>query len=860
MRPSSRTSRSVGEAGSRAAALNRKALGLLLLDGPLRDLRYVLRTLRRAPGFAAIVVTCLALGIGANAAIFTLVDHMLLRVLPVPDPGRLVLFKWHGSFIGGSSRGWTDSFSYPAYVDLRDENPGVFTGIAARHQESVDVEAGGPAQRAVVELVSGNYFAVLGVGAAIGRTLTPEDDRVIDASPYVVLGYEYWQRRFGGDPSVLNRTIDVNSRPMTVVGVTQRAFGGFEPLSPSDLYVPMAMKSAVTPTWDDRKRRDSIWLKIFARMRPGVAPLEAATAMALPYRHVLQNDLSVFPHDSHFSQRYLMTRLELRDASQGLGGMRGLFAKPLEILFAMVGALLLIACVNVASLLITRVTGRQKELAIRLSLGAARGSLIRLLMTETLVIAIASGALGLLLSYLTIPLLLGMLPYERISSAIPSAPDWQVFTFTGGLALLTALAFGIAPGFLAGRTKLAPTLKTETGASSLAVGQARLRKLLIAGQVALSLLLLIGAGLFARSLHELFAVDSGMETNRLLACSLDPSLHMYPPAHALRLFKDLQSGLRGVPGVLSASGASFPLLAGDNWQNGIVVEGYHPGNGESVNAGWNKVMPGFFSTMGVPLLAGREFSDRDVEGAPRVVVVNEAFVKKFFPRESPIGRRLAIGEGPPNIEIVGVVKNLKSGDLRDAARPFTFTPALQDAQPGEMTFYVRSRRDPLGAAREVRQVVKRLDSSLPVFGVKTLAVQIDETHFIDRLFAALAAAFGLLATLLAAMGLYGVAAFAVARRTHEIGIRVALGADRGNVLRLILREVLLLCAAGVVIGVPAALALGRMVESQLYGIKGSDPAVVAVAVGVISVVCALAGLIPARRATQIDPMAALRAN
>jgi predicted permease len=821
------------------------------------DMRFVLRALRRNPAFVATAVLSLALGIGANTAIFTLADQMLLRVLPVKEPNRLVLFKWTGQFIGGSSRGWQDTFSYPMYADLRDGDPGVFAGVAARYQDTVDIAAGGPAQRATADLVSGNFFQVLGVSPAIGRTFTPDDDRVKNAEPVVVLSYGYWQSRFNGDAAVLNRVLDLNGHPMTVIGVAQRGFRGFERLSPADVFVPMTMKTMVTPTWDDMARRNSIWLKIFARLRPGVSEKAAQAAMAIPFQTGLENDLRSVPWGQGFRKVYLRDRLTFADASQGLQQTEELFRKPLYVLLAMVSTLLLIACVNVASLLITRASGRQKEVAIRLSLGATRAALVRLIMTESLLLALASGAIGLVLASWISYALVGMLPIDNIGTAISTAPDLRVLGFTAAVTLITALLFGLAPALQATSPDVAPALKNEGGNLSSGAGQTRLRRILVSSQVALSLLLLAGAGLFARSLYNIRSLHTGIATDQLLQFSIDPSLHKYTPERARSLFLAVQQNLDRLPGVVSATGAAYPLLA-DGWQNTMHVEGYHPHPGEDMNPGYEEVLPGFFSAVGAPLMAGREFSERD-SGKLNVVIVNQEFARRFFPHSSPLGHHIGWGgDGPTPYEIVGVVKDLKAGDIKEQPRPWTFSPLLQDPAPSEITFYVRSSRDPLSVADEAHQAVRRLDPSLPVYNVKTVQTQLAEGMFIERLFALLSAAFGFFATLLACVGLYGVTAQAVARRTREIGIRIALGAERCNVVQLVMREVLVLALVGILIGIPATIALGRLVESQLYGLQPTDPFVVAGAAGIIVIVCVLSACVPARRATRIDPLQALR--
>ncbi len=827
------------------------------LESFLREVSYAARTLRRTPAFTAVAVLSLSLGIGANTALFTMVNQMLLQLLPVREPQQLVLLTWAGQFIGGSSRGLYDTFSFPMYQDLRNGNPGAVTGLAARYQETVDVSDHELSQRAKAEVVSGNYFSLLDVRSSLGRTLIDSDDRLGNGEPCAVLSYKYWQRRFGGSPAVLNKSIQINGQPVTVVGVAQSGFRGFEPLDPSELFVPLAMKKIVTPTWDDRERRDSIWLKVFARLKPGVSPQAAMYGLSVPYRAALESDLQANGRSAEFARRYRKNTLQLVPAAQGYGSVREFFAKPLMILMAMVGTLLLIACGNVASLSVTRAAARQKEIAIRLAMGATRGSLIRLMLTESLLIAGVSGLLGLGMAYWIAKLLVRAVPMEGLAGAISTTPDSRILAFTVGLSFLTAVLFGLLPALQTTRPDLAPTLKVEGGTVTLGTVQSRLRRVLVAAQVALSLLLLIGAGLFARSFQKLLAVNPVIRAGHLLAFSINPTLHLYSPERARSLFITLQKSLGSLPGAASASGASFPILANVNWQNGTAVEGSANRRSESRQAGWNQVLPGFFSTMGIPLIMGREFNERDRLGAPKVVIVNQTFVRTFLPHENPIGRRVGWGGPPFDKEIIGVVQDFKGGDLKDEPFPYTITAVLQDEKPSEMTFYVGAQ-NPGNLAQAAMQEVKKLDPALPVYDIKTVDQQIGETHFLDRLFASLAGAFGLLATLLAAVGLYGVTAYSVARRTQEIGIRMALGAARSDVLRLVLWEVCGLVAVGLLVGVPAALTLGKLVESQLYGLRADDLLAVLAAIAILVIVSGIAGYVPARRATRIEPLEALR--
>ncbi|HSU62176.1 MAG TPA: ABC transporter permease [Bryobacteraceae bacterium] len=824
-----------------------------------RDFRHSLSTICKNPAFSITIVLTLGLAIGANSAIFSLADQMLLKLLPVKEPRQLYLLNYQGNFIGGSCRPCKNTFSYPAYTELRDSAEDVFTDIAARYQETVDLGVNGSAQKANAELVSGNYFSVLSVNTAIGRTLTPEDDKLKSAEPYAVLSYRYWQQRFGGNPAVLNRVIDVNGHPMTVVGVTARGFAGFDEISPADLFVPMAMKPIVTPTWDDMERRNSTWLRMFARLRPGISVKTAQAALAAPYKQVLREDLARVNRDERFSEEYLKDRIVLASASKGFNNLEDTFGKPIYVLWSMVGVLFLIACLNVANLLIARTSARQKEMAVRLALGSSRASLIRLLLTESIALAALGGIAGLVLSRWISGLLITLLPVENAGTIFSTAPDIPVLCFTGALTILTALLFGFAPALSGTRPDIAPALKSESASLSLGTGQILLRRLLVFAQVALSVLLLIGAGLFARSLYNLMSVNSGVNETNLLTFSVAPSRHRYSRQQAGQFSLELQRRLSLLPGVISVSAAEVPVLSGQNEMNTVHVEGYHRRSGEEMQPSFNAVLPGFFTTMGIPLIAGRNFSERDTEGS-NAIIVNEEFVRRWVPQGSPVGVHLGFGgQGAMPYQIVGVVKNSKQHDLREQIEPRTYIDVLEYPGPlPDLTFYVRTVRNPLGERQAVQRTVAQIDSSIPVSDLKTLDMQIDETHTVDRLFAWLSIAFAASATLLASIGLYGLTAFAVTRRRVELGIRLALGAERGRILQLIMREILLLSFAGIGVGLLLSFLLARLVQSQLYGVKGTDSVVMALASLTILLVCCAAGYVPARRAMRIDPVATLR--
>lgn len=823
----------------------------------ISDLKFVLRSYMKSPLFAAVAVLSLALGIGANAAIFSLLDQVLLRSWPVKDPQQLVAFDWDGKASGFL---WnTHTFSYPMYKEFRDGSKEWMDGVAARFVSPVDVGWNGGAERKCAELVTGNYFDVLGVGAALGRPFTPDDDRVKNAEPYVVLSFGYWQKRFGGSAWVLNRTIDVNHRPMTIVGVAQRGFRGTDTGSPADLFVPMMMKPAITPTWDDLEERRAYWLSIIGRMKP-VSRRQALAGMTMLYRRGQLEDLKVNPNATErFRKTYLNNKFMLTDTGL-LSSIRDQFSTPLIVLMAMVGTLLLIACGNVANLLVARAASRQKEIAIRLSLGASKGSIVRLVLTESLTLSLMGGGLGLLVAAWSGSLLLKLLPFETFSQAVSTAPDGRVLIFTSALSLATAVLFGLTPALQIAKPDVIRNLRNESRPVA-GGGNVALRKGMVAAQISLSLLLLIGAGLFARSLYNLLQSSPGMQTENVLQFSVDPSLAGYSDQKARQLFRELRQELSAMPGAVSVSGAANPVLADDESIRSTQAEGFRPSEGEDVTPDVNQVLPDFFSTLGVPLVAGREFDERDTFGAHKAAIVNQSFAETFFRGQNPLGRHIGFGGRPEttklDMEIVGVVKDAKSRTMKEKVHRQVYTPVLQ-AEPAALTFYIRTAGDANRMARMARRVVARRDPGLPVFDVKTIAGQIRETHYADRLITMLSIAFGFLATLLAAVGLYGVMAFSVARRTRELGIRMALGAQRAQVLRMVMKEVLLLAAIGVGAALPVAVALGRSIQGQLFQLKASDPGILCAATALLATVALAAGYIPAFRATRVDPMKALR--
>ena len=825
-----------------------------------RDIRHASRALRKNPAFVLIVVLTLGLGIGANTAIFSLMDQVLLRSLPIRDPGSLVLLDGPGAFMGRTFNNKT--FSYLMYKDFRDRGGEVFSGVIARFSTSMTVVWRGQSERASGELVSGNYFEVLGVRPAIGRLFNAADDRTPGGHPIALLSYGYWMRRFGGDPGVLNQTITVNGHPLTIVGVTAQGFTGLQVGQASDVMAPLMMKAQMTPTWNDLDNRRSRWLNIFARLKPGVSRKQADAAMNVIYRQINEQEIQAIPNPSpSFRQRFTTKHLDVLPGARGLSDLRTQFSTPLIVLMSMVGLVLLIACANVANLMLARTTARQKEIALRLALGAGRTRIVRQHLVESSLLAMAGAVLGLLLATWTGGLLLASLPGDQASSNLSADPDLRVTLFALALGMLTAVIFGVAPALAATRATVTSALKEEAGAVAGGGRQARLRRLLVVGQVAMSMLLLAGAGLFARSLYNLKSIDPGFQVEHLIAFSVDPSLSGYDSAAAVSLYDRMQHELSAVPAVHNVSMSEIGTLSGNDWSMTIRVEGYQAKEGEDLNPNVDGVGPRYFATMGIPVLAGREFTDGDTRGAPKVAIVNETMAKYFFGKDNPIGRRFGIGRSSAtDIEIVGVVKDVRSLQLRNQAPRFVYLPYRQDESLTQLTFYVRSAQDGPTAATAVRQTVQRLDPNLPIFDLKSMEVQLDESLFIERMVAVLSVAFGALATLLAALGLYGVMSYAVARRTREIGIRMALGAERSRVLWLVLREVAVLAVSGIVGGLLFAIWLTRQVQSQLFGLSPTDPLTIGAAMVLLAAIALIAGYVPARRATAIDPMVALRSE
>jgi len=700
------------------------------------------------------------------------------------------------------------------------------------------------------------------VRPAIGRLFNAADDRTPGAHPVAVLSHGFWTRRFGSNPAVLNQALTVNGHALTIVGVAAQGFNGLQVGGNADVMVPVMMKAQMTPTWNDLDDRRSRWLNVVARLKPGITAEQAEVQMNVVYDQIKQQEIAAYANvTENFKQRFLQKHLEVLPGGRGLSDLRSQFSSALVVLMWMVGVVLLIACANVANLLLARTTSRQKEIAVRLALGAGRATIVRQQLVESAVLAAAGAVVGVGFAMWSGSVLLAALPGSESARSLSSTPDLRVLLFALVLAAVTALVFGIAPAIQATRHAAASALKDEVGSVVGGGRQARVRRVLVVAQVAMSMLLLVGAGLFARSLYNLRSVDPGFQVDRLIAFSIDPSLSGYSQDRTRQFFETLQRELSNVPGVRNVSMSEIGALSGNNWRTTVRVDGYQPKEGEDMNPSFDGVGPHYFSTMGIPLVAGREFKDSDAAGAPKVAVINEAMAKYFFGDSNPIGRRFGQGGGnPTDIEIIGVARDSRSDTIREKAGRYVYIPYRQDEGVTSLTFYVRAAGDPAAATTAVRQTVQRLDANLPIYGMRTMEAQVAESLFVERMVASLSVAFGVLATLLAALGLYGVMSYAVTRRTREIGIRMALGAERARVLWLVLREVAALSTVGVVIGFTVALFATRRIEAQLFGISRNDPLTVAAAIVLLLVVALAAGWFPARRATNIDPMLALRSE
>ena len=832
----------------------------------LQDLCFAFRTTRRAPLFAVVAILSLALGIGANTAIFTLMDQIMLRMLPVKDPDQIVMLYQRGSH-NGSNMG-DRMHSYPVYQDFQQKAE-PFSEVLCRRLVSTSIAVDGQTERVETEMVSGNYFSMLGVKPAAGRVFSSEeDDRVYSGHPVVVLSYDYWVSRFARDSAVVGKKILVNNYPMTIAGVSAAGFAGLDPAYQPQIRVPILMKSIIVPEWwwmqaGDRRTR---WVQVFARLKPGYT-IDSAKAPSQGLFHQIREYEVTLPAAKDWSaysrEQFMKGTMNIEQAATGYSRLRNDFSKALIVLMCMVGLVLLIACANVANLLIARAFARQKEIAVRLSIGASRGQLIRQLLVESLMLSTVGGAAGLFLAMAMTRGLIALIPSDANPLLIRPEPDLRILAFTSALTLMTGVVFGLLPALRASRPDLWTTLKDAMGSTASSGGSLFLRKGLVAAQVALSFLLLFGAGLFVRSLNNLKAKDTGFkDIGNLVTFQLSPSMSGYNDERSTHFYSQLLDQLRSSPGVKAAAMGAVAVLSGDEWDNSLSVEGHQAKDGEDMQGFMNAVSPGYFATMGINILEGRDFTPADVRDdnkpGAKVAVVNREFAEHYFHGQSAVGRHIGQGGGPKaklDTEIIAVVENTLYEGPRQGIHRQCFIPKWGK---GSAVFYVRTGLGSQSAYTALRSEVRALDPSMPVYELKTLGSQLDQTLLTERLIALLSAGFGFLATLLASIGLYGVMAFVVTRRTKEMGVRMALGANPGAVTWLVMKEVLVLLAIGLLVGVPSAIALGQLVSTQLYGIKGHDPVIAVSTVAILIVVAALAGWIPARRASRIDPILALR--
>lgn len=836
----------------------------------IQECRYALRQLRKSPGFTLTVVLTLALGIGANAAIFTVFDQALLRMLPVQKPADLVRFTWTGSFQGSMSSfgGDIDNyFSYPMYKDLRDHSQ-VLRGILASDEANVGIAWHNEAEDRDAEIVSGNYFQLLGLKPGWGRLFTPQDETQKDGNPVVVLSYDYWRSRFAAAGNIVGQTILINGHPFTVVGVTPQGFdsaiGGFKPV----VFVPITMVAEAIPwraPFNDLENHRSIWLTLVGRLKPGVSIAQAQASLGPLWHSLRAEELTLYKNPSRrFSDRFVDgSHFKVVDDSKGFSPGRTNLKTPLFILMGMAALLVAMCCINVATLLLLRAIARAREMSIRYALGAAPGRILGQLLVEGGILGLAGGGIGIAAAPAVARLLVRLLTSaDPGSEPYSTSIDAHVLWFALGLSVLATLLFSVAPVLHYLRPDVSGSLRQNAGTAS--TESQRFRKVAVGIQIALSVLLLGGAGLFVRTLNNLRMQRIGFEPDHLLTFSLDPANSGYGETRIAQIVTGAVQSLQSIPGVMSVSATTDPELVGDTETTNYSVQGYTPSEDEKMNFEQARIFPRYFSTLRQPVLAGREFVDSDANGRPKVAVVNMAFAKRFFGTpQNAIGRQLMEGaSNHPNFDItvVGVVGDIHHADLRTPLGPAVYEPYLQANHPGGVSVYLRTADAPQLTEGAVRRVMRQLDSTLVVDGLRTMREQVNRSASDERALALLAVGFSLLAMVLAAVGLYGVLAYSTERRRREIGVRLALGAQRSNVVGLVLREMLIIAAVAVAVALPGVVGLARLFRSQLYGIEGSDPLALSIAVALTAVMVFLAAALPAQRAAAVEPSIALRSE
>lgn len=827
-------------------------------------LRYAFRTLRKSPFVTAVAVLSLALGIGANAAIFSLFNQMLLRPLPVPAPQELVNLSAPGPKPGSTSCGQAgtceDVFSYPMLRDL-EKGQTVFSGLAAHVIFGANIAYKNQTLSGEGVYVSGSYFPTLRLQALVGRLIGPAEDETVGAHPVAVLSHRFWETQLGSDPAVIDQVITVNGQQLTIIGVAPRGFTGTTLGADPRVFVPLTMSGALSGRTRDLERRNTYWLYLFARLKPGTTLEQARLGLNAVYRPII-TDVEA-PQQEELSaatmERFKAREVAITPGARGQSDVHTEARTPLLLLFSITGIVLLIACANIANLLLARAANRSMEMAVRLSIGAARWQLIRQLLTESVLLAVFGGVASLLVAKWTLGAIAAMLPGDAVA-ALAFSVDRSVVLFAALAALATGLLFGLFPALHSTRSDLIGTIRSNAGNLSSHRAASRFRSSLVTAQISLSMALLVAAGLFIRSLHNVSKVDLGVRIENVATFTISPSRSGYEPARRTALFGRVEEELAALPGVSAVTSGRVRLLAGNNWGNDVSVEGFEANPDTDINANFNMVGAGYLAALGIPLLSGREFTATDAVGAPRVAIVNEAFAKKFNLGKDAVGKRMGNQglRGELNIEIVGVMKDAKYSEVKNAIPPQFFLPWRQDSLVGSLNFYVRSAMAPEQLLQSIPRVIAKLDPNLPVEELRTLPQQVNENVFLDRMISTLSAAFAVLATLLAAVGLYGVLAYTVAQRTREIGVRMALGASGGMVRAMVLRQVGTMMLVGGLIGTGAAVALGRGAQSLLFGVQGFDLLATAGAAVLLSLVALGAGYVPALKASQVDPMRALR--
>jgi predicted permease len=842
----------------------RASLGLRLWDDLRADLRYAFRMLMKSPGFTAIAVGSLAMGIGANTAIFTIAKQLLMERLSVPHPEELRLFTWVGGDKVVVHSGWGDwdnlpgglttcsSFSYPVYQQLRSQNHSLSDLFAFKDISRVNATIDGHADVLQAEMVSGNYYQQLQVQPVLGRAIQPGDDAKPGSGAVALISYGLWQQRFGGSPSIIGKSITVNTVPFTIIGVNPQPFTGAQAVQRSpDIFLPFSMEPLVLA-----RRKGSFladddfwWMQIMARVAPGTSEPVAQAALDTALNAAVRATMTVGKDDE-------IPRLALVDGSRGLNFAGKQFAQPVYVLISLTGLVLLLACANIANLLLARSAARQREMCVRLALGADRNRILRQVLVESLLLSSLGGVAGLLLGYFARNAIPHLLSNSWEPGPFVARFDWRVFAFTAAISIVTGLLFGVAPAWQATRTQVNSGLK-DNALTATHRRKGFAGKAIVAFQVALSTLLVVGAFLFVRTLANLQAVDPGFRPERLLLFEIDPPESRYPAQKDVALYRQIEQKLATIPGVTAVTLSSEPLIA-----NSMSNDHFLP-VGQSVSikkptAFVNIVGSTFFETMAIPIVAGRGFAETDTETSLRVAVVNQALVRKYFPDTNPIGKTFTTGEKDPVVQIVGVSADAKYDSLRRDAPPTFYEPYRQRIRPMDMTYEVQTRMKPESIAAAARAVVQSIDKDLPLIDVRTQVQQIDETIQQERIFADLTAGFGILALTLASIGIYGIMAYTVAQRTNEIGIRLALGAQARQILTMVLREASWLAVIGVAVGLGASLLLTRFLASMLFGLKPNDPATLIGSAALLFAVALLAGFIPARRASRVQPMQALR--